>query len=116
MVFAGDSPATWSIYVRSRVLASGRRVIRKRNRHPKVPGARSTLTASCASRRAAGRNRALLDVRQDAVELVEAVVTHHQLPLAAGRMLDGYLRTKLVGELLLKALDVRVAAVLALGG
>jgi hypothetical protein len=58
----------------------------------------------------------LLDVRQDAVQLIEAVVTHDQLALAAGRVLDGHFRTKLVGELLLEALDVRVTAVLALGG
>jgi hypothetical protein len=58
----------------------------------------------------------LLDVRQDSVELVEAVVTHDQLAFAAGRMLDGHFRAKLICELLLEALDVRVPAVLALGG
>jgi hypothetical protein len=59
---------------------------------------------------------ALLDVRQDAVELVETVVTHDQLALAPGRMLDGHFRAKLIRELLLEALDVRVTAVLAFGG
>ena len=63
-----------------------------------------------------GRGRRLLDVRQDAVQLVEAVVTHDQLALAAGGMLDGDLRSELVGEFLLEALDVRIAALLALRG
>jgi hypothetical protein len=90
---------------------------RVRPMHAKRPGA--TPAASCAPRRAANPGRdvpSLLDVRQDAVELVEAVVTHDQLALAAGRMLDGHFGAKLVGELLLETLDVRVTAILALCG
>ena len=64
--------------------------------------------------RVARRAAALLDVREDAVELVETVVTHDQLALAAGGMLDGDFRTELVGELLFEALDVRVAPVMAI--
>ena len=58
----------------------------------------------------------LLDVRQDSIQLIQAVVAHHQLALATGGMLDGDLRAELVSELLLEALDVRVTAVLAFRG
>jgi hypothetical protein len=76
----------------------------------------ASATAVAASLTVAVAVPRLLDVREDAVELVEAVVTHDQLALTAGGMLDGHLRTKLVGEFLLEALDVRVAAVLAFRG
>ena len=69
-----------------------------------------------ASNRRRGASPPLLDVRENTVELVEAVVAHDQLALAAGGMLDGDLRTELVGEFLLEALDVRVAAVLTFRG
>ena len=50
-------------------------------------------------------------MREDPVELVQAVVIHHQLPFAGRGMLDGDLRTELVGVLLLEAQDVRVASI-----
>src|ERR1700680_3001862 len=51
----------------------------------------------------------LLDVRQDPVELVQTVVTHHELALATAARLDGDAGAELLGELLLQALHVRVA-------
>src|SRR5579863_2879380 len=46
---------------------------------------------------------------QDAVELVEAVVAHHQLPPSPRRLLDRNTGAELLGELRLEPLDVRVA-------
>jgi hypothetical protein len=68
------------------------------------------------TRSALPAERALLNVREDAVQLVEAVVTHDQFAFATGRMLDGDLRAELVSEFLLEQLDVRVAAVRAFRG
>ena len=50
----------------------------------------------------------LLDVGEDAVELVEAVVAHDQFAPSAGALLDGDLGAELLGEVLLEAQHVRV--------
>jgi len=76
----------------------------------------TTQVTRQSSRRIVHRAAELLDMREDAVELVEAVVTHDQLALATGGMLDGDLRAELVGEFLLEALDVRIAAILSFRG
>jgi hypothetical protein len=49
-----------------------------------------------------------VDVGEDAVELVEAVVADHQLAFATGRMLDRNLRAKLLRQFLLETVYVRV--------
>src|SRR4051812_21023374 len=56
-----------------------------------------------------------VDVREDAVELVEAVVTDDQLALAAAGMLDRNLGAELLGQLLLETIDVGVARRICLG-
>ena len=55
-------------------------------------------------RRAAGS----ADMGEYAVQLVEAVVAHHQTALTPRGVLDGYLGTELVGQFLLEALHVRI--------
>src|SRR5580704_11154700 len=60
--------------------------------------------------------RTLADVLDDAVELVEAVVVHHQLAPAAAAVLDGHARAELVGQLPLQALDVGIAGIRVVGG
>src|SRR5882672_5721570 len=49
-----------------------------------------------------------VNVGEDPVELVEAVVADHQLALAAGRMLDRNLRAKLLRQFLLEPVYVRI--------
>src|ERR1700754_594886 len=68
-----------------------------------------TLGPLCGLR--ARHRTTLFDMREDPVELVQAVVIHHELAFAGRGMLDGHLRAELVGELLLEAQDVRVASI-----
>jgi hypothetical protein len=67
-----------------------------------VAGSRAVLRACSAAAGGSG------DVGEDAVQLVEAVVAHHQPAPAPRGVLDGHLGTELVGQLLLEALHIRV--------
>src|SRR5262249_38030406 len=46
------------------------------------------------------------DVGEDAVQLIQAVVAHDEATLAAGRVLDRYLRAQLIGKLLLQPIHI----------
>jgi hypothetical protein len=50
-----------------------------------------------------------VDVGEDSIELVQAVVADDQLAFAAGRVLDSDLRAKLLRQFLLQAVYVRIA-------
>src|SRR5690606_18190540 len=57
---------------------------------------------------AGSRTAVLLDMREDAVELVETVVVDDELAAALGAVLQMHLGAELVGEVLLEPRDVRV--------
>src|SRR6185437_15856504 len=61
-----------------------------------------------------GYARILSNVSKDPVELVQAVVAHHELPFAALRVLDQHLRPELIGEVLLQPADIRIGGAGAL--
>src|SRR5690349_14797464 len=56
---------------------------------------------------------ALLYMREDAVELIQAVVAHDELPAAATASLDRHPRSELLRELLFEPCDIRVALAIA---
>src|SRR6185503_14668687 len=52
----------------------------------------------------------LVDVPEDAIELIERVVADHDLSLAGSGVLDLHRRAEFLGELVLQALHVRIEA------
>src|SRR5215469_7998128 len=83
---------------------------RERARRPRARPCAWVMRIDCKGTRGErARDRAcLLDVSQNPVELVETVVAHHELALAAAALLDRDAGTELVRELALEALDIRV--------
>src|SRR4051812_20572066 len=55
-----------------------------------------------------GMSEGSMNVREDPVELIQAVVGDHQLALTGGGMLDRNLGAQLLGQLLLQTIDIGV--------
>src|SRR5262245_52980505 len=77
-------------------------------RVPKSSADGCRAAATCALNAPLCQGSVLVNVGEDSVELVEAVVADYQLALTGRRMLDRDPGAQLFGQLLLQAVDVRI--------